>query len=718
MASGPMNPEYNRERFDRPQKKDILTIADWAKKQFGAMKNARTMTERQWKINMAFYFGRQNVAFRQPGNQLMPGQSGTLYTPPAPYYRSRPVINRIRPIIRSELSKLISQKPTASIVPASNEDIDMYAARAGEQIWDSVWRRKNLKAVQRHTLFWTLICGTGFLKTYWDPDAADTDSDQMGDFCYTPETPFNVFVPDLRQEDIEEQPFLIHAQIRPRQEIAMKFPGLKLNNVDGREEILEDSYLNLIGANQSTDKQTVLYLEVWVKPGKVPLFPDGAMFTVIGDTVTQGGEGWPYQHAKYPFAKFDHIPSGKFYGDSSIVDLIPIQREYNRTRGQLIEAKNRMAKPQLIAPAGSVDPRKITTEPGIVIEYTPGFDPPQPIPLAQMPNYVLQELDRLLMDMSDISGQHEVSRGQTPPGVTAATAISYLQEQDESMMSATYDSMEEGIEKTAFMTLGLVSQFWTTKRMVKVVGVDGSFEVLAFKGSNLHGNTDIRIEAGSALPTSKAAKQAFIMDLMKMGFIPPDKGLEVMEIGGINKIYDEIQVDVREAQRENLKMAQVTEEQIQQFTMITMQQAQMDPAALAQPVDGKVQTTTPMAEGAPPVPPLLIPVNNWNNHRLHIEIHNKYRKSQAFDQAPPHIKELFDQHVKAHVDQIVMGQLAQVPPEVTNQMQGQGVDPFTQGALQEAQQNEMDAAQPPQGPQSAMMGGGIPNAPASPQPGP
>lgn len=704
--------------------KDINKIISWAQNQFSAMKNARAMTERQWKINLAFYFGRQNVQFRQPGNVLIPGQSGTLYVPPAPYYRARPVINRIRPIVRGELSKLTSQKPTASIVPASNEDNDMYAARAGEQIWDSIWRRKNMKAVLRRTLFWSLVCGSGFLKTYWDPTAIDIDAGpdggQMGDFCFDPITPFHVFCPDLRQEELEKQPFLIHAQLRPREALQMQFPGMKINTKDGREEILEDSYLNLIGASNPDDKNTVMVLECWIKSGAHPMFPQGAMFTIVGDQIVQGGEGWPYQHGQYPFAKFDHIPSGKFYNDSSIVDLIPIQREYNRTRGQIIEAKNRMAKPQLLAPAGSVDPRKITTEPGIVIEYTPGFDPPTPIPLSPLPSYVLQELDRLLMDMSDISGQHEVSRGQTPPGVTAATAISYLQEQDESMLSPSFDSMEEGIENTAFMTLSLVSQYWDTVRMLKVVGSDGSFEVMSFKGSDLRGNTDIRVEAGSSLPTSKAAKQAFIMDLMKMGFIPPDKGLEVMEIGGINKIYDEIQTDVREAQRENLKMARVSEEQVQQFNMLQSSMAEMNPQQLLQPSDGQAGPQQPMNPDIPPQIPLIVPVNNWNNDQIHIATHDKYRKSQAFDTAPQHVKDLFEAHVQMHVDQIVQGQLAQVPPEVTGAMTQNGIDPFTQNAVQQAQANQSpeDQQTQPSGPDTgaSSLNGGA-NASANAQPG-
>lgn len=697
----PQLASFDPERFAKANPQDMKRIVTWAQEQFTMAKNARVQAERQWKINLAFYYGRQNVVFRSRAN-LVSGNSGQLWEPPAPYWRSRPIINRIRPVIRSEIAKLTSQKPSASIVPNSSEDIDFHAARAGEQIWESLYRRNVVKNVIRRAAFWTTTCGTGFIKTFWDPSAIDTDSDQMGDVKFQPETPFHVLVPDLRQEDLELQPFVMHAQVRPRAQMEMKYQR-PFANAKGREEILEDAYLNMIGASNAEDKNSVLCVEIWVKPGAVPIFPEGAFFTMIGDDIVQGGEGIPYAHNKYPFAKIDHIPTGKFYGDSTIVDLLPIQREFNRTRGQVIEAKNKMGKPQLIAPAGSVDPRKITTEPGIVIEYTPGFDPPQPLPLAPLPAYVLQELDRLLLDFSDISGQHEVSRGGVPPGVTAATAISYLQEQDESMLSHTFDSLEEAIEKTAFMTLGLVSQFWDTKRTIRVVGVDGSFEARAFKGADLRGNTDIRIEGGSSLPTSKAAKQAFIMDLMKMGFIPPDKGLEVMEIGGINRIYDELATDVREAQRENLKMAGVTQEQYEMWKQSMAQMVQMDPMVMM-PKTGEAETA-PMDPRGMPQFPCMVPVNKWNNHRVHIEVHNKYRKSQAFDQAPPWVKEIFDQHINMHVDEIVKGQLAQVPTEVTDQMGQQGLDPFTQGALQEAQQNEQLAAGAPQ--EGGMTGGNV-----------
>lgn len=627
-------------------RKQYEKIVAWSKEQFTMIKNARVTTERQWYMNMAMYFGKQNI---QPIPTTTPGSSATAryWVPPAPYWVARPVINRVRPTIRTELSQLTNNKPNASIVPASAEDRDMYAAMAGEQIWNNFYTEKKLKSVIRKTMWWTLITGTGFMKAYWDPmagpvetmmnEAGEVAEVPQGDVVYCHETPFHVLVPDLREEELENEPFLLHAQIKSRDFVQMKFRQA----LDGKEvtanpteaaEILEDSFLNLVGAQSLTSQQSVLVLEVWIKPGAIPMFPQGAFITLVGDQIVQGFQGWPYRHGKFPFAKFDHIPGGKFYSTSVIEDLIPLQKEYNRTRGQIIENKNRMAKMQLIAPRGSVDASKITTEPGQVIQYTPGFDPPQPLPLAPLPNYVGEELERILMDWNDISGQHEVTHGQMPPGVTAATAISFLQERDESKLSPTYDSMEEGIEKIAQMSLSYVNEFWDAERMVKVTGPEGSFDTLALKGSDLDNNLDIRVEAGSALPVSKAAKQALIMDMMKMGFIEPRKGLEVMDMGGINKLYEQFQVDQRQAQRENLRMSKVNEQMMMEYNQQNQQMMMQDPAAF----DGLM-------------PPLIVPVNNWDNHKLHVEVHNNYRKSQAFEVLEESVKALFDAHVQQHI---------------------------------------------------------------------
>src|SRR5205814_1629372 len=92
----------------------------------------------------------------------------------------------------------------------------------------------------------------------------------------------------------------------------------------------------------------------------------------------------------------------------------------------------------------------------------------------------------------------EVSHGETPSGVTAATAISYLQERDDSAMSTTYQSIEMGYEKVARHFLSHVVQFWDTPRIVKTTGADGFFDAIALSGSEIASGTDDAGYSGTA----------------------------------------------------------------------------------------------------------------------------------------------------------------------------------------------------------------------------
>ncbi len=672
-------------------------LAVWVNTEYQKCKSSRQSVERQWYENLEMYNGNHWVMWGKGSLK------GKLHTPAAPPWRTRLTINRIKPIVRTELSRLTSQKPSASVVPASSEDEDLFAAQAGEQVWESTYSRKKVNVTLRRSVWWLVITGVSFMKVYWDPSKVDHSAHMQGDFAIENITPFHIFVPDLATEELEDQPYVIHAQVIPLTKVQMMYPDLEFNpSVVAQSEIIDNARLK-IEANNNPD--ACLALEMWIKPGTHKDFPKGGMIRVIDNyVVALEQKGMPYAHEEYPFIKLEHIPTGKFYSESVIVDLSKLQREYNRTRSQIIESKNRMAKPQLIAPEGSVDPSKMTSEPGQVILYKPGFNPPQPLPLQSLPPYVLQELDRILMDMEDISSQHAVSKGGVPPGVTAATAISYLQEKDDSVLSHTYSSVEEGMEKVGRHILTLAVQYWDVPRIIKVVGSDGAFDALAFKGSDLKNSTDLRMEGGSALPTSKAARQALIMDMMKMGFVDPQKGLEMMEIGGVQKLYEQLRVDERQAQRENLRMKSYEQseidqhysmmDQMQQMSQDTMAAQAADPEGMAMLSSLGITGQDPMGQmpGMEPdmqtgemlMPPPLVTVNTWDNHAVHIDVHNRFRKSQSFELLSESHKRLFEEHVSLHAQALnqsaASAQMSeQMPMGPEGEDGGMGVPPLSQG---------------------------------------
>ena len=582
--------------------KDHKKLLEKVNKYQKECRSARLQFERQWYINMAFYFGKQWA-------QWTPGVEGfsTLRTPPAPPWRVRLISNKIRPIIRAELAKMTKENPQAYVIPSSSDDEDLLAARAGEQIFEYHWRELSFNRRLRQTLFWLTMTGNGFMKDWYDPRepvGKNSDGEEvLGQVKIEPVSPFHLFVPEIQDEEIENQPYLIHSVAKTPQWVKDRYGKEKTAEIKATTsagpDVLEQKFFSSLGINTQPKNYTSIQ-EAWIKPCKD--YPEGVVVTWSGQSILEMYEGWPYTGKDYPFTKFDHIPTGRFYSESVIQDLIPLQKEYNRTRSQIIEAKNRMSKPQLLAARGSVNPNMITSEPGLVIQYTPGFNPPTPLPLQNLPQYVIEEQDRITRDMDDISSQHEVTKGRTPPGVTAATAISYLQEEDDSRLAPTISSIEEGVEKIGRHILGHVQKFWADERTIKVLGEDGVYESYAFSSVDLKDNTDLRVETGSATPRSRAAKQAFITEIGQMGWIPPDRALRYLDMAETGKLYEEMQVDSRHAQRENLRLA----------------------------------------EGTP------VPVNDWDNHETHILEHNNYRKTQKFETLPEEYQVIFQKHVEMH----------------------------------------------------------------------
>jgi len=304
----------------------------------------------------------------------------------------------------------------------------------------------------------------------------------------------------------------------------------------------------------------------------------------------------------------------------------------------------------------------------------------------------MQEMDTIRQELEDISGQHQASRGMSPGGgVVAATAISFIQEKDDSLMSTTYSYLEKGVEKVARQSLQLAVDYYDIPRKIRITGLDQAFDVVTLSGSDIINGTDIRVEGGSALPMSKPARQAFLMDLFKMGAISKEEMLDLLEMGGVQKLVEETRRDKKQAQRENIKMKKMTDQQYQQFMMQTVQTALAGGPGSTDP-----QTGYPLIDPMVPATyPPFIPVNSWDNHALHVQEHNNYRKGQEYEVLPDFVKTEFEKHVQLHMQALsggmsqpgsglmtqpdILGAMGGVPPRAQDSAQGSGGQLAQQG---------------------------------------
>ena len=311
-------------------------------------------------------------------------------------------------------------------------------------------------------VFWMCICGTGFLKNYYDESKKDVDG-QQGRIDFEAVTPFHVFVPNLQVVDIQEQPYVIHARTMDPEAVFQSY-GVDIKpGTDSSSVIMDSRFLTSLGIKQQkSSEQKMCYVkENWVKPCRE--FPTGAMFVTAenkviyvyepqldpqmlmqdpmramsntdkppvglpGEVALEGEqpnapneqqilppksteEGlenydytYPLPHGHFPFAKIDHVPTGMFYARSVIQDLIPLQKEYNRTRSVMLENRNLAGKPQWSYVTGSIDPRKFNSKPGLLLAVQLGFDPPQALEQPELPHSVVNELEVTTKDMDDVS---------------------------------------------------------------------------------------------------------------------------------------------------------------------------------------------------------------------------------------------------------------------------------------------------------------------------
>lgn len=624
---------------------------------FKECQQARRQYEDQWLLNMAFYFGRQWATWKSTTTQ-----GNRLVEPPAPRNRVRLVTNKVQGYVRKEHSKLTKEEPIWYVVPESSEPDDVSAARAAESITEYLLKEGKFKAVRRRSTLWASLCGTSFIKTTCSGSNANPIMESV--------TAFHMFVPDLQEETLEMQSFCIHARALPKDTVESFWPGCKVDpDVSTGGAILEQKFFSALGikSERAVDRKLVYVKEIWVKPGAMKQYPDGAMLVIADNQVlykykftpTENVDNpelnelivkYPYAHGQFPFKKIDLIPTGGFYGMSTIESLISPQREYNKTRSQMIEIKNRNAKPPLIYPTGALDAKKITSEPGQVWPVKSGFQSSEIhyLTVPQLSNHFPNELEVLNSDMDFITSQSDITRGGAPPGVEASSAIAYLGEQNDMTLYITVASIADAIEGVGQQCLALAQQFWDDEKLIKVVSKDYSSDAKKFKISDIKENTDLRLEAGSIAPQSQAAKQAFLLGLADRGF-PLEKVLRYLNMNETQRMYDELQVDSRQAQRENDLMKVPIPNPAYNQPVNGPQQLSLNPEMGGPIVDPNTPVVPEMAPN-----PQAFPVNPYDNHEIHMYEHGLFMKSNEFELLDGTVKSVMLAHWLMHEQKMEM----------------------------------------------------------------
>lgn len=438
-----------------------------------------------------------------------------------------------------------------------------------------------------------------------------------------------------------------------------------------------------------------LVTDFWELP--CPKYPNGRRIVIAGGELLEMSDN----PGEFPFIFFPAIPiPGRAVADGIVTDLTTPQKSYNIKRTAEARVLEEMGNPMWIIPRGTIDDDQlISNEIGGILQtnFMNGVEPKR-VPGASVDGGWQNAMNRDIRDMEDISGAHEISQGAVPQGNNTFGGLQLQVEQDETKLALLVHSYEDGIKQWGEKVLRLLQKHFPEEQMLKIVGENAAVDVFSFTGADLTGGELVDVVPNSTMPTIKAAEDQKVIQMWQMGmFIDPRTGRpdhrKVMRLLGQQvavNYYAEMEQDENQALLENKQWYKVFEDEqlkplmmqyvgaLEQFEMMAqMQNARGDRSEeLSHDVGGEMramqaanmdtQQTSAMsgvsAEQLPmgmgnsvysnlqkPEAPVKLPiVRDFFDHEVHIDIHNRFRKSHEYEELPPELQQLVDRHVEEH----------------------------------------------------------------------
>lgn len=249
----------------------------------------------------------------------------------------------------------------------------------------------------------------------------------------------------------------------------------------------------------------------WHKPTKY--LPNGAKIIYCSNAILEWID-FPYKHGILPYVEDKDIEvPDDFWGRPFLVNLEQLSKMYDLIQSSIARNQGVASAPKMVFPEGSIDLKKANNEWGAL----PFKGPVAPQILQH--NYVnkgeFELQDRLEDKMRKFSSLMEISEGKVPSGVTAYSAIRYLDEQEYQRASNTIAKRKERILQIYRQVIGLMAQYYTPEdgRTVRILGKNNEYLIKSFKDFNFSKIYDVKIENISSLSNTRTGRIADIIDL-------------------------------------------------------------------------------------------------------------------------------------------------------------------------------------------------------------
>ena len=439
-----------------------------------------------------------------------------------------------------------------------------------------VLARNNYESLHRRRVEDCFCTGTAVTQVAWDKDMAGGKGD-VAIFRW----PIESFLWDPSCEDIQDSRAVFKISWHPHSWYEQHYPDLA-DEIGSDEGIY--SSLGVPPAQDESrpaDEDKTMLVEYWYRLYDAKTNRYTLNMAYLAGNVLLDESKDVYAHGMYPFVLDVYTPiEGLPVGDGLIQECVPMMRYVNRY-ASYIDMNLRMASKGrlLVDRAAGIDKDSLLDWENDIIEGD-RIDAGAIQWLQNQPftSAVTQQMLQLQTDIKQDSGQNQFTRGETAGGVTAASAISALQEAGGKITRLRTNVLNQGFKAIVEQIMWLISQFYDKKRVLFITGekagvrdqreVDASPDHLFGKnaGKHLPPPYTVQVQVQRRNPLRQQAQnelfmQAYSMSAQAGQYFPLSALFEILHVDGKERILPVLKQN--EAMQQQMQQLAAQNEQLQ-----------------------------------------------------------------------------------------------------------------------------------------------------------
>lgn len=441
------------------------------------------------------------------------------------------VTNYVRPLISHLVSLLTSSLGVPYVVPANEDDEER--AKSAETITNylQAMRHRDRYSLQlRQWLEDAAVCGTGWLRAYYDP---------MRKRAVIERQDAATVYPEPNAKTIREAEFVAIRHVYNLGYARRRWPDLDMKKYEkaGPPEQAEE------GEGQQQIVPQAVVWEVYHDFGdRLSIWSDDQiLYTGPAPVLGQG----------YPLFPFTFNPSNlDLHGYSLLRDLEDPQDFYNRITTRMDWYTRFWAMPM----AETDDPNaNIEIKPGAKWFTRQGFHA-NPVHPPDFPGELFGMLHNQQQALDTISGIQEVNRGEKPQGITAGVALDLLRQMSQQRQAGPLEDATSALQDAYGYLLALLQEYFEGYDTI-VYDADGTTARASLGATDLYGRYDVEDEETGELvadilpheynvlmqppgdlPRSPAAQAELAIQLFQLGAIDDVALLELVKLEGRKEV--------------------------------------------------------------------------------------------------------------------------------------------------------------------------------------